>query len=77
MSNYMYIGASSVDKFIEIINRDFIQFQNGLLSQCNLNSTQVGSDKVVDWTTHTTSPVKLLGHSQATSEADFWYATLF
>ena len=47
-------------------------------SMPNSTSTQVGSDKVISWTTKPpTTPVKLLSHFKATQEADFWYATLF
>ena len=45
------------------------------LSQPNSTSTQVGSDKVINRTTH--HPLKLLRHFQSTQEANFWYATLF
>ena len=45
------------------------------LSQPNSTSTQVGSDKVINRTTH--HPLKLLRYVQATWEADFRYATLF
>ena len=41
-----------------------------------LNSTQAGSDKVIIWTTQPTTH-KLLGHFQATQDADFRYGTLF
>ena len=38
-----------------------------LLSQPNSTSTQAGSEKVISWTTRPpTTPVKLIGHSQAT-----------
>ena len=45
------------------------------LSQPNSTSTQVGSDKVINRTTH--HPLKLLRDVQATWEADFRCATLF
>ena len=56
-----------------------VEFKNLTIvtAQLNLNSSWEWHSNSLDHPPTTTYPVKLLGHFQATQEADFWYATFF